>query len=253
MADPVGTVFAGVFYGFAIQGAAAEGSALPIPPDRDNDALQPERQTSVYCCIPEWVWLTCNPANNTGKVWRLHFVGRFNEATAGLDEDEPVGSVLPFAATARLLARILKQAKGQTFERCNRRDHKYRGVATCLALQFRIASTTVKQTAMCSFALDAFVATPSSGRGESTNPEGFRSCASVRLMSRSAWAPEPQGRDCWGSQICEWAWRRQGCQRHHWRREWPHPSEIFREGFYGNYGPQFRQPLWGSEEEGVYG
>jgi hypothetical protein len=88
MAEPVGPVFTGGFEEFVIQNEQGEGHTLLFLPDRNNDALQSERKAPVFYYIPEKVRLARNADNNDFKFRHIHFVGVFDETTAGIEKEK---------------------------------------------------------------------------------------------------------------------------------------------------------------------
>ena len=273
MSDPVGPVFAGGFEEFVIQDEAGEGHTLLFLPDRNNDALQRERKPPVFYYIPEKVRLARNAANNDFKFRHIHFVGVFDESTAGIDKGETSGGVLSLTTTSRFPPSVLKQAETQILERFSGRNDKYWGLRTRIAPQIRIAPITANQTAISSLAPDASGATPGigssaggavpaanpapAGGGEPGVPEGPRSREFMQLGSRSAWEPVPHGRDFRGTQLDAWAWRIQGSgpgsitggENAYGGVIGPIPSEIVWAGFHGTYSPLFVtqnlvMPMW---------
>lgn len=270
MADPVGPVYAGGFEEFVIEDENGEGHTLLFLPDRNNDALQRERKPPVFYYIPEKVRLARNAANNDYKFRHIHFVGVFDETTAGIEKGETSGGVLSLTTTSRFPASVLKQAEAQILERFSGRNDKYWGLRTRVAPQIRIAPITSNQTAISSLAPDASGATPNVGGGGVTpapnpgagggvpaNPEGPRSRNFMHFGSRSAWAPVPHGRDFRGAQIDAWAWRMQGSgpgsitggENAYGGVIGPIPSEIVWAGFHGTYSPLFVSqnlvmPMW---------
>jgi hypothetical protein len=276
MSDPVGPVFAGGFEEFVIQDEAGEGHTLLFLPDRNNDALQRERKPPVFYYIPERVRLARNAANNDFKFRHIHFVGVFDESTAGIEKGETSGGVLSLTTTSRFPPSVLKQAENQILERFSGRNDKYWGIRTRVAPQIRIAPITSNQTAISSLAPDASGATPSlgigagaggasspgaapapAGGGEPGVPEGPRSREFMQLGSRSPWAPVPHGREFRGTQLDAWAWRIQGSgpgsitggENAYGGVIGPIPSEIVWAGFHGTYSPLFVtqnlvMPMW---------
>lgn len=276
MSDPVGPVFAGGFEEFVIQDEAGEGHTLLFLPDRNNDALQRERKPPVFYYIPEKVRLARNAANNDFKFRHIHFVGVFDESTAGIEKGETSGGVLSLTTTSRFPPSVLKQAENQILERFSGRNDKYWGIRTRVAPQIRIAPITSNQTAISSLAPDASGATPSLGIGSGTGgasspgvapapagggepgvPEGPRSRDFMQLGSRSPWAPVPHGREFRGTQLDAWAWRIQGSgpgsitggENAYGGVIGPIPSEIVWAGFHGTYSPLFVtqnlvMPMW---------
>lgn len=280
MSDPVGPVYAGGFEEFVIQDEAGEGHTLLFLPDRNNDALQRERKPPVFYYIPEKVRLARNAANNDFKFRHIHFVGVFDESTAGIDKGETSGGVLSLTTTSRFPPSVLKQAEAQILERFSGRNDKYWGLRTRVAPQIRIAPITANQTAISSLAPDASGATPGVGGamggalpgpgaspapagggepGAPGAPEGPRSREFMQLgsSSRSAWAPVPHGRGFRGTQLDAWAWRIQGSgpgsitggENAYGGVIGPIPSEIVWAGFHGTYSPLFVtqnlvMPMW---------
>jgi hypothetical protein len=284
MADPVGPVFTGGFEEFVIQDEAGEGHTLLFLPDRNNDSLQRERKAPVFYYIPEKVRLARNAANNDYKFRHIHFVGVFDESTAGIDKGETSGGVLSLTTTSRFPAAVLKQAEAQVLERFSGRNDKYWGLRTRVAPQIRIAPITSNQTAISSLAPDASGATPGAtagagsgaaaipgpeatpgpaattepaGAGSAGNPDAPRSRDFANLGSRSAWEPVPHGRDFRGTQLDAWAWRMQGNgpgsitggENAYGGVIGPIPSEIVWAGFHGTYSPLFVtqnlvMPMW---------
>ena len=159
MSDPVGPVFTGGFEEFVIQDEAGEGHTLLFLPDRNNDALQRERKAPVFYYIPEKVRLARNAATNDFLFRHIHFVGVFDETTAGIDKGETSGGVLSLTTTSRFPPSVLKQAEAQILERFSGRNDKYWGLRTRVAPQIRIAPITANQTAISSLAPDASGAT----------------------------------------------------------------------------------------------
>ena len=278
MSDPVGPVFAGGFEEFVIQDEAGEGHTLLFLPDRNNDALQRERKAPVFYYIPEKVRLARNAATNDFKFRHIHFVGVFDESTAGIEKGETSGGVLSLTTTSRFPPSVLKQAETQILERFSGRNDKYWGLRTRVAPQIRIAPITSNQTAISSLAPDASGATPNiggdaggggaanpggggtptpAGGGEPGTPEGPRSRDFMQLGNRSAWAPVPHGREFRGTQLDAWAWRIQGSgpgsitggENAYGGVIGPIPSEIVWAGFHGTYSPLFVtqnlvMPMW---------
>lgn len=271
MADPVGPVYTGGFEEFIIEDENGEGHTLLFLPDRNNDALQRERKPPVFYYIPEKVRLARNAANNDYKFRHIHFVGVFDETTAGIEKGETSGGVLSLTTTSRFPATVLKQAEAQILERFSGRNDKYWGLRTRVAPQIRIAPITSNQTAISSLAPDASGATPNvgggggvtpapnpgAGGGEPAMPEGPRSRDFMHFGSRSAWAPVPHGRGFRGAQLDAWAWRLQGSgpgsitggENAYGGVIGPIPSEIVWAGFHGTYSPLFVSqnlviPMW---------
>ena len=276
MSDPVGPVFTGGFEEFVIEDEAGEGHTLLFLPDRNNDALQRERKAPVFYYIPEKVRLARNAANNDFKFRHIHFVGIFDESTAGIDKGETSGGVLSLTTTSRFPPSVLKQAEAQILERFSGRNDKYWGLRTRIAPQIRIAPITANQTAISSLAPDSSGATPNlgtdtggggapnpganpapGGGGEPGVPDGPRSRDFMQLGSRSAWAPVPHGRDFRATQLDAWAWRIQGSgpgsitggENAYGGVIGPIPSEIVWAGFHGTYSPLFVtqnlvMPMW---------
>jgi hypothetical protein len=279
MSDPVGPVFTGGFEEFVIQDEAGEGHTLLFLPDRNNDALQRERKAPVFYYIPEKVRLARNAATNDFKFRHIHFVGVFDESTAGIDKGETSGGVLSLTTTSRFTPSVLKQAESQILERFSGRNDKYWGLRTRVAPQIRIAPITANQTVISSLAPDASGATPNAGTGgggggtttpggnpapapaggggEPGVPEGPRSRDFMQLGTRSPWAPVPHGREFRGTQLDAWAWRIQGSgpgsitggENAYGGVIGPIPSEIVWAGFHGTYSPLFVtqnlvMPMW---------
>ncbi|MFZ3139605.1 hypothetical protein [Polaromonas sp.] len=269
MSDPVGPVYAGGFEEFVIQDEAGEGHTLLFLPDRNNDALQRERKAPVFYYIPEKVRLARNAATNDFKFRHIHFVGVFDESTAGIEKGETSGGVLSLTTTSRFPPSVLKQAEAQILERFSGRNDKYWGLRSNTPPQIRIAPITANQTVISSLAPDASGATPNIGGdagggnpaptdgGEPGVPEGPRSRDFMQLGSRSAWAPVPHGREFRGTQLDAWAWRIQGSgpgsitggENAYGGVIGPIPSEIVWAGFHGTYSPLFVtqnlvMPMW---------
>ena len=269
MAEPVGPVFTGGFEEFVVTDENGEGHTLLFLPDRNNDALQRERKAPLFYYIPEKVRLARNANNNDYKFRHIHFVGVFDETTAGIESGETAGGVLALTTTSRYTATVLKQAENQILDRFSGRNDKYWGVRTRVAPQIRIAPINANQTAISSLAPDSsggtpgLSATPVSG-GEAVqpaSPEGPRSREAVLYGSRSPWAPVPHGRQFFrGTQIDAWAWRMQGNgpgsitggENAYGGVIGPIPSEIVWAGFHGTYSPLFVTqnlilPMWSQQ------
>ncbi|MCI0591577.1 MAG: hypothetical protein L0Y67_08300 [Gammaproteobacteria bacterium] len=275
MAEPVGPVFTGGFEEFVLQDERGEGHTLLFLPDRNNEALQRERKAPVFYYIPEKVRLARNAENNDFKFRHIHFVGVFDETTAGIEKGETSGGVLSLTTTSRFPPAVLKQAESQILEKFSGRNDKYWGLRTRIAPQIRIAPINANQTAISSLAPDASGATPGMGTGSAAPagggatpggqpagpqpaaPDGPRSRDAAQLGNRSPWAPVQHGRDFRGTQIDAWAWRLQGSgpgsitggENAYGGVIGPIPSEIVWAGFHGTYSPLFVSqnlvmPMW---------
>jgi hypothetical protein len=275
MAEPVGPVFTGGFEEFVIQNEQGEGHTLLFLPDRNNDALQSERKAPVFYYIPEKVRLARNADNNDFKFRHIHFVGVFDETTAGIEKGETSGGVLSLTTTSRFPPAVLKQAESQILEKFSGRNDKYWGLRTRIAPQIRIAPITANQTAISSLAPDASGATPGLGAvpaapagggaingGQPASPQPAapdepRSRDAAQFGTRSLWAPVQHGREFRGTQIDAWAWRLQGSgpgsitggENAYGGIIGPIPSEIVWAGFHGTYSPLFVvqnlvMPMW---------
>lgn len=263
MTEAVGPVFTGGFEEFVITDEKGEGHTLLFLPDRNNDALQREGKAPLFYYIPEKVRLARNPNTNDFKFRHIHFVGVFDETTAGISRGETSGGVLALTTTSRFPASVLKQAEAQILDRFSGRNDKYWGLRTRIAPQIRIAPINANQTAISSLAPDSSGATPGIDMGGAMQPglpEGPRSRDAVVYGHRSPWTPVVHGRGFRGAEIDAWAWRLQGSgpgsitggENAYGGLIGPIPSEIVWTGFHGTYSPLFVtqnlvMPMWSQQ------